>query len=85
MSSTYFRSTPSSSLTYAELRSRFPSRFIVFRCLVEAGLAIFLSACFEFADEVSEEAQNGSLANVSKIFPSHLHGLSKVAAAGFCA
>ena len=33
MSSTSLRSTPFSSLTYAELRSRFPSRFIVFRCV----------------------------------------------------
>ena len=33
MSSTSLRRTPFSSLTYAELRSRFPSRFIVLTCL----------------------------------------------------
>ena len=33
MSSTSLGRTPFSSLTYAELRSRFPSRFIVLRCL----------------------------------------------------
>ena len=37
--------------------------------LVEAGLVAFSSACFEFADEVPEEAQHGSLANLPKIFP----------------
>ena len=30
---TFHRSMPSSSLIYAELRSRFPHKFIVFRCL----------------------------------------------------
>ena len=53
--------------------------------LVEAGLVAFPKACFEFADEVPEEAQHGSLANLSKIFASRLHGLSKVAVVGLCA
>ena len=35
MSSTSLRGTPSSSLTYAELRSRFPSKFIIFRCFLK--------------------------------------------------
>ena len=37
--------------------------------LVEAGLVAFSSACLEFADEVPEEAQHGSLANLPEIFP----------------
>ena len=53
--------------------------------LVEAGLVAFLSACFEFADEVPKEARHGSLAHLPKFFSSHLHGLSKVAVEGFCA
>ena len=36
--------------------------------LVEAGLVAFSSACLEFADEVPEEAQHGSLANLPEIF-----------------
>ena len=55
------------------------------KVLVEAGLVAYSSACFEFADEVPEEAQHGSLAHLPKIVSSHLHGLSKVAAMGFCA
>ena len=51
--------------------------------LVEAGLVAFSSACFEFADKVPKEAQHGSLAHLPKVFSSHLHGLSKVAAVGF--
>ena len=54
------------------------------KVLVEAGLVAFSIACFEFADEVSKEAQHGSLAHFPKVFPSHLHGLSKVAVVGFC-
>ena len=53
--------------------------------LVEAGLVAFSSACFEFVNEVPKEAQHGSLAHLPKVFTSHLHGLSKVAAVGFCA
>ena len=53
--------------------------------LIEAGLVAFSSARFEFADEVPEEAQHGSLAYLPKFFSSHLQGLSKVAAVGFCA
>ena len=56
ISSTSLRSTPFSSLTYAELRSRFPSRFIVLGVFVEAGLVAFSGACFEFADEVSKRS-----------------------------
>ena len=52
---------------------------------VEAGLIAFPNACFELADGGPEETQHGSLANLPKIFASHLHGLSKVAAVGFCA
>ena len=52
------------------------------KVLVEAGLVAFSSACFEFADEVPEEAQHGSLAHLPKVFSSHLHGLSKVAVVG---
>ena len=48
------------------------------KVLVEAGLVVVSSVCFEFADEVQENAQHGSLAHLPKIFPSHLHGLSKV-------
>ena len=60
--------------------------FLVHRLkvLVEAGLVVFSSACFEFVDEVPKEAQHGSLAHLPKTFPSHLQGLSKVAAVGFC-
>ena len=53
--------------------------------LVEAGLIAFPNVCFEFADEGLGEAQHSSLANLSKIFASHPHGLSKVAVVGFCA
>ena len=52
--------------------------------LVEAGLIAFPNACLAFADEGSQ-AQHGILANLPKIFASHLHGLSKVAAAELCA
>ena len=55
------------------------------KVLVEAGLVAFSSACFEFADEASKEAQHGSLERLPKVFSRHLHGLSKVAAVGFCA
>ena len=55
------------------------------KVLVEADLVAFSSACFEFADKVPKEAQHGSLAHLPKIVSSHLHGLSKVAAARFCA
>ena len=55
------------------------------KVLVEASLIIFSSACFEFENEFPEEAQHGSLAHLPKMFFSHLHGLSKVAAVGFCA
>ena len=55
------------------------------KVLVEAGLVAFSSACFEFANEVPKEAQHGSLAHFPKAFSSHLHGLSEVAAVGFCA
>ena len=86
MSSTPLRKTPFSSLTYAKLRSHFPSRFIVLsKVLVDAGLVTFSSACSEFADEVPNEAQYGSLAHLPKVFYSHLHGLSKVAVVGFYA
>ena len=37
--------------------------------LVEAGLVAFSSVCFEFADEVPNEAQHGSLVHLPKIFP----------------
>ena len=53
--------------------------------LVEAGLIAFPNACFECADEGPDEAEHGSLANLLKLFTSHLHGLSKVGVAGFCA
>ena len=55
------------------------------KMLVEAGLVAFSNACFDFADEVSKEAQHGSLAHLPKVFSSHLHGLSKVIVVGFCA
>ena len=45
--------------------------------LAEAGLVAFTSACFEFVDEVSEEAQHGSLAKLPKIFSSHIYGLKR--------
>ena len=62
-----------------------PSQIHRLKVLVEAGLVAFSSAFFEFADEVPKEAQHGSLAHLPKIFSSHLHGLSKVAAVEFCA
>ena len=55
------------------------------KVLVEAGLVTFSSACFEFADEVPEEAPHGSLAHLTEIFSWHLHGLLKVAVLGYCA
>ena len=55
------------------------------KVLVEAGLVAFSSACFEFAEEVPKESQHVSLAHLPKVFSSHLHGLSKVAAVGFSA
>ena len=55
------------------------------KVLVEAGLVAFLSACFEFANEVPKKAQHGSLAHLPKVFSSHLHDLSKVVVVGFCA
>ena len=54
------------------------------KVLVEAGLVAFSSACFEFADEVPEETQHGSLTHLPKGFFSHLHGISKVAVVRFC-
>ena len=81
----FLRRTPFSSLTYAELWSRFPSRFIILKVLVEAGLVAFSSACFEFTDEVPKGAQHGSLAHLPKIFSSHFYDFSKVAAMGFYA
>ena len=56
-----------------------PFRVHRLKVLVEAGLVAFLSACFEFADEVLKEAQHGSLAHLPNAFSSHLHGLSKFA------
>ena len=53
--------------------------------LVEADLVAFLIACFEFADEVPEEAQHGNLAHLPKIVFIYLHGLLKVPVVGFCA
>ena len=38
------------------------------KVLVEAGLVAFSSACFELANEVSNEAQLGSLAYLPKFF-----------------
>ena len=35
---------------------------------VEAGLVAFSSACFEFANEVPNEVQHGSLAHLPKVF-----------------
>ena len=70
---------------YAELLSRFPSKFIVFKCLLKAGSIAFLNACFDFVDEGPEEAQKCSLVNLPKILTIHLHSLSTVNAVGFCA
>ena len=83
MSLTSLRSAPFSSLTYAELWSRFSIQVHRLKVLVEAGPVAFSSACFEFADEFPEEAQHGSLANIPEICFSHLHGFSKVTAVGF--
>ena len=55
------------------------------KVLVEAGLVAFSSMCFEFASEVPKNAQHGSLAHLPKVFPSHLHDLSKAAVVEFCA
>ena len=38
-----------------------PSQVHRHKVLVEAGLVVFSSACFEFADKVPKEAQHGSL------------------------
>ena len=38
------------------------------KVLVEAGLVAFSSACFEFANEVPNEAQHGSLAHLPIFF-----------------
>ena len=62
-----------------------PFQVHLLKVLVEAGQVAFSSACFEFANEVSKEAQHGSLAHRPKFFSSHLHDLSKVAVVGFCA
>ena len=52
------------------------------KVLLEAGLVALSSACFEFADEVPNEAQKGSLAHLPNVFSSHLHSLLNVAAWG---
>ena len=58
-------------LVFGVRRATVSRRFQVHRLnvLVEAGLVAFSSACFEFADEVPEEAQHGSLAHLPNIFP----------------
>ena len=73
-------------LVFGVRRAAVSLRFKVYRLkvLAEAGLVAFSRACFEFADEVPKEAQHGSLAHLPKFFSSHLHGISKVAAMGFC-
>ena len=62
-----------------------PFHVIVLRCLKKPAWPPSRVRVFEFADKVRKEAQYGSLAHLSKVFPSHLHSLSKVAAVGFCA
>ena len=52
--------------------------------LIKAGLIAFSNASFEFAYEILEETQHGSLTNLPKLFANHLHGLSKVAIVEFC-
>ena len=44
-----------------------------FKMPVEAGLIAFSNACFEFADDGPEEAQNGSVAILPAISTSHWH------------
>ena len=46
----------------------FPFQVHRLKMLVEAGLAASSGACFEFAGEVPDEAQHGSLANLLEIF-----------------
>ena len=82
MSSTSLRRAPFSSLTYAELRPRFPSASLPFQA---HGLVAFSNACFEFADEIPKEAQYGSLAHLPKVFSSHFHGLLMVTVVGVSA
>ena len=53
--------------------------------LLEAGLVAFSIAYFEFADEVLNEAQHGSLSHLPEVVSSHFHGLLKVTVVGFCA
>ena len=53
--------------------------------MLEASPIAFSNNCFEFAGGGPEEAQHDSLANFPKILSSHLQGLSKVSAMGFCA
>ena len=49
------------------------------KVLVEAGLVAFLSACFEFANEVPKRSSARQPCAPSDFFSSHLHDLSKVA------
>ena len=46
-----------------------PFQVHLLKVRVEAGLAAFSIACFEFADEVSKKAQHGNLAHLPKVFP----------------
>ena len=73
-------------LVFDVRRAEFSLPFQVHRLkvLVEVGLVALSIACFEFANEVPKEAQHGSLAQLPKVFSSHLHDLSKVAVVGFC-
>ena len=52
---------------------------------VETDLVALSNACFEFAEEVPEDVQYDSLANLLNIVCSHFHALSKVAVVRFCA
>ena len=56
-------------LTYAELRSRFPSRTIVFRCLKKPAWSLSRARVSSFSRTKSQKkAQHCSLANLLKTF-----------------
>ena len=83
MSSTSLRRTPFLFLTYAELRSRSPSRFIVLRCLCQPGR--LLACVFRVCGRSSKRSSARQPCAPSEGFSGHLHGPSKAAGVGFCA
>ena len=60
-----------------------PFQIYHLQVLVKAGLIAFSNACFKFADEGAENAEDGT--NLPKILASHVHGFSKIVAVEVCA